>query len=148
MARRPVAGVAETALNVTERLYQPTAHECVLLLLRLIQAKGEESGRAVTRARLTEATLRHLWIRSRITDDLLGDVQEILAHAGWTLFWTGSSYAIAMLDAINGWARISAKRLEAELEQVKRGKYDKFADLEKLLLGDDDNAEADDELDE
>ncbi len=131
-----------------ERLYQPTARECALLVLRMLQAKVDDSGRAVTRARLSEVTLRKLWVRSGLTNDLLSDIQEILIHGGWALFWAGTSYAIIKLDAVEAWGRISSKRLEAEIEDVKYGRYEKFAELEKLLLGDDDNSEAEDEADE
>jgi hypothetical protein len=132
-----------------ERLYQPTARECALLVLALIQAKVEESGRPMTRARFTEATLRKLWVRSRIADDLLRAVQEILLHGGWALFWAGASFAVIKLDVVEGWGRISWKRLDADLKDVKRGKYQNFSELEKLLLGDDDDdAESEDEFDE
>jgi hypothetical protein len=132
-----------------ERLYQPTPRECALLVLALIQAKVKDSGRPVTRARFTEATLRKLWVRSRVTDELLCAVQEILLHGGWALFWAEASFAVIKLDVVEGWGRISWKRLDADdLKKVKRGKYRKFGELERLLLGDDDDAEAEDEFDE
>jgi hypothetical protein len=131
-----------------DRLYQPTARECALLVLALIQAKAEDSGRLVTRARFTETTLRKLWVRSRVTDDLLRPVEEILLHAGWSLFWAETSFAIVKLDVVKGWGRISWKRLAADLKKVKHGKYLKFSELERLLLGDDDDAETEDESDE
>ena len=105
------------------RLHQPTAHECALLVLRLLQAKIDEAGRSVTRARLSELTLRKLWVRSRVTDDLLHDVQEILIHGGWALFWAGASFAVMKLDVVEGWGRISWKRTrrrpkEGEARQI------------------------------
>jgi hypothetical protein len=134
------------ATDEPEQLYQPTARECALLVLGLVQAKVEESGRPVTRGRLSEATLRKLWVRSRVTDDLFRAAQEILIHAGWALFWAGTSFAVVKLDVIEGWGRISWKRLDADLRKVRRGKYQKFGELERLLLGDDD-AEAEDDSD-
>jgi hypothetical protein len=150
MNSRPVKAAAGAAsAEDADQFHQPTARECALLILRLIQAKEDESGRTVTRARLTEATLRHLWVRSRVTDDLLGAVQEILLHGGWALFWAGTSYAIIKLNVVSGWGRIASKpRLELELQQVKRGKYDRFGELEKVLLGGGDTAERDDESNE
>ena len=109
--------------DLPERLYQPTARECALLVLGLIRAKIEEGGRPVTRARFTEMTLRKLWVRSRVTDDLLRTVQEILLHGGWALFWAGASFAIIKLDVVEGWGRISWKRTrrrpkEGEARQI------------------------------
>ena len=102
----------------------------------------------MTRARFSEMTLRKLWVRSRVTDDLLCAVQEILLHGGWALFWAGASFATIKLDVVEGWGRISWKRLDADLKKVKRGKYQNFSELERLLLGDDDDAEGKDEFDE
>jgi hypothetical protein len=144
----PSNGTGAAQGNSTQRLYQPTERECALLVLRLVQAKAHESGRVVTRARLSEITLRNLWVRSRITDDFVAGVQEILIHGGWALFWVGTSYAIVKLDVIDGWPRISSKRLEAEIEEVKRGTYEKFGELEKLLVTEEDAADVDDEFDE
>ena len=62
--------------------YQPKPRECAMLLLHLIDAKQVEAGKEVTRARLSEATLRKLWCRRRITTDFVHEVQEP-AFDGW-----------------------------------------------------------------
>ena len=71
--------------------------------------------------------------RTRLTNDLLFEIQEILLQAGWALFWAGSSYAVIKVSAVEGWARIASKWIRDDLEKVKRGSYD-FDELEKLLL--------------
>ena len=56
MAKRKIEG---------DRAYQPTPRECAMLLLKLIEAKHQETGKEVTRTKLSEATLRQLWCRGR-----------------------------------------------------------------------------------
>ena len=115
------------------RAYQPTPRECAMLLLRLIEAKQTEAEKDVTRARLSEATLRKLWCRSRITTEFVHEVQEWLFMAGWVLFFAGTIYAMINVRVVDAWMRISAKRLATEIADVPRGKFD-FAGLEHLLL--------------
>jgi hypothetical protein len=129
----------------SERAYQPTPRECAMLLLRLIEAKHTETGKDVTRTRLSEATLRKLWCRSRITTEFVHEVQEWLFMAGWVLFFAGSTYAMINLRVVDAWMRISAKRMAKEIAEVQRGKKDIFAKFEHLLLrneeGPDDDSE-------
>src|SRR3954469_9473007 len=76
------------------RLHKPTARECALLLLRLMQVKEQERGREVTRLRVAEISLRRLWGRRRISPEFAEEVAEWLSSAGVTLFFAGSIYAV------------------------------------------------------
>ena len=78
----------------SEHAYQPTARECAMLLLQLVEAKHTQTGKDVTRTRLSEATLRKLWCRSRLTTEFVHKVQEWLFMAGWVLFFAGTTYAM------------------------------------------------------
>jgi hypothetical protein len=131
LARKEVKG---------EHAYQPTPRECAMLLLRLIEAKQTEAGKDVTRTRLSEATLRKLWRRSRLTTEFVHEVQEWLFMAGWVLFFAGSNYAMINIRVVDAWVRIAAKRLATEIADVRRGKFD-FAGLEHLLLLTEEDAE-------
>jgi hypothetical protein len=122
-----------------DRLFQPTARQAALLVLHLLGAGGADR-RTVSRARLTEITIRRLWGRSRVPEGFLLEVQEFLLIAGWALFWAGSSYAIIRVSAIEGWPRISSKRIENDLATLSRGRFD-FDDIEHLLLSVDDIAD-------
>jgi hypothetical protein len=43
--------------------------------------------------------------------DLCADVQEWLFDAGWSLFFTGSTfYAMIRSDTVDGWVRLGSKR--------------------------------------
>jgi len=117
----------------SERAYQPPPRECAMLLLGLIEAKQTEAGKDVTRTRLSEATLRRLWCRSRITTEFVHEVQEWLFMAGWVLFFAGSTYAMINVRVVDAWLRISSKRLAKDIADVQRGKFD-FAGLEHLLV--------------
>jgi hypothetical protein len=142
--RRPKAAVVsdEAPGNPTDRFYQPTPREAALLVLHVLRTKEVEAGREVTRARLTDITLRRLWSRTRISNELVLEVQEYLLHAGWVLFWAGSSYAVIQISSVEGWSRISSKRIEDDLRKVKVGKFD-FELLEPLLITRSQHAEQD-----
>ncbi|MCG2628826.1 hypothetical protein L6654_19505 [Bradyrhizobium sp. WYCCWR 13023] len=108
----------------------PDPQECAILLLLLARSGGNEA-KEITRFRLSEITLKRLWLRTRITEDLLRDVQEWLARAGWAIFYAGGVYAMVRVDVVENWVRLSSKRLAGELAKVETGNFDfeKFAHL-------------------
>jgi hypothetical protein len=117
-----------------DRYYQPSPREGALLILRLMKAREQEVHREVSRARISQSTLRGLCGRSQITNDLLVEVQEFLLAGGWCLFCVGPThYALIKKKAVEGWARISSGRIKDELTAVSHGQYD-FEPLEPLLL--------------
>ena len=63
-----------------DRLFQPSAREAALLVLHLLESGGIDR-RAVSRARLTEITIRRLWCRTRVPEGFLLEVQEFLLEA-------------------------------------------------------------------
>jgi hypothetical protein len=116
------------------RYHQPSPRESALLILRLMQAREQEVDRAVSRARISQSTLRSLCGRSQITNDLLLEIQEFLLAGGWCLFCVGPThYGLIKKKAVEGWARISSGRIRDELSAVSRGQYD-FEPLEPLLM--------------
>ena len=126
---------ADQKSEAVGRYHQPSARECALLILRLLQAREKElEGREVSRARISQSTLRTLCSRSQISNDLLLDIQEFLLAAGWCLFCAGPThFAIIKRKAVEGWARISSGRIKDELATVSQGKYD-FEQIEPLLI--------------
>jgi hypothetical protein len=117
------------------RYHQPSARECALLVLRLLQAREEElKDRELSRARISPSTLRTLCGRSQISNDLLLGIQEFLLVGGWCLFCAGPThFGLIRRSAVEGWARISSGRIRNELTDVSRGQYD-FGQLEPLLM--------------
>jgi hypothetical protein len=128
----------------------PTQRQCALLILRLIRAREEEFEtrglkRNVSRARISQNTIRKLCGRSQISPDFLLEVQEYLLAAGWALFCIGPThYAIIKLASVLGWSRISSKRIAEELKLVPRGNFP-WKEHENLLTSQqaDDPAEGD-----
>ena len=112
-----------------------------MLLLGLIEAKHTETGKDVTRTRLSEATLRRLWCRSHLTTEFVHEVQEWLFMAGRVLFFAGSTYAMVNVRVVDAWMRISSKRMAKDIAEVQRGRKKIFAELERLLLRTDERAE-------
>ena len=127
------------------RYHRPNARECALLVLRLLQVREEEVGRQVSRARISQTTLRSLCGRSQIPVDLLIEIQEFLLVAGWCMFCVGPThFAIIRKKAVEGWPRISGGRIKNELTDVSRRQYD-FERLEPLLMPQDVEAKDTDE---
>ena len=120
--------LAETVVG----LYKPTARQCALLLLRLIEVKEQEMGRAVSRLRIAEVSLKRLWGRRRISPEFTEEVAEWVSDAGITLFYAGSTFAIVTTSVVESWPRVTSKRLSADLQEVARGSFD-FSTLERLL---------------
>jgi hypothetical protein len=114
---------------------RPNARECAILVAHLLATKqGEvDKEKEVTRARLAEVTLRRLFCRQRIPSEFLLEVQDWLLRSGWVLFFAGTTYAVVKTKVINGWGRISSKRIAKDLNQVARGQFE-FEKLEDLLL--------------
>ena len=76
-------GDADQKSEAIGRYHQPSARECALLILRLMQAREQEVvDREVSRARISQCTLRRLCGRSQITNDLLLESPGISAGRG------------------------------------------------------------------
>jgi hypothetical protein len=135
---------------------RPTEWQVALLILRLVQAREaefKERGlkRNMSRARISQNTIRRLCGRSQISNEFLIEVQEYLLAAGWALFYIGPTYyGIIKLESVQGWGRISSKRIAGDLHKVQRGefKWEQYIDLllptqnvdeENENVGDDEN---------
>jgi hypothetical protein len=120
----------------TNRASRPDVRQCAMLIAHLLATKQQEQGgnREVTRARLSEITLQRLFNRRRISPEWLAEVQEWLFRVGWVLFFAGTTYAVIKIKVIDGWGRISSKRIQADLEKVGSGQFD-YESLEHLLIG-------------
>jgi hypothetical protein len=108
-----------------------------------MQAREQEVNREVSRARISQNTIRKLCGRSQIANDLLLEIQEYLLAAGWSLFCLGPTYyALIKVKNVEGWGRISSKRIADELKAVSLGRYD-FEQLEPLLIREEPSASDD-----
>ena len=118
----------------------------ILYLIRAREDEFEKKGleRTVSRARLSQNTIRKLCGRSQIPNDFLLEVQEYLLAAGWALFCIGPThYAIVKLKSVQGWSRISSNRIADDLKLVPRGEFP-WKKYESLLMPEEtDTTEAD-----
>src|SRR5260370_22816373 len=131
-----------------DRASRPNKRQCAMLIVHLLatkQAEAKKAGskRELTRARLAEITLRRLFGRQRISPEFLLEVEEWLFRVGWVLFSAGTTYAVVKMKVIEGWGRISSKRIGDDLQKVRRGKFN-FDSLEHLLLGSESPGEEED----
>jgi hypothetical protein len=117
---------------VKSNKYMPNARECALLLLRLFEAREELRKQKMTRARLAEVTLKHLWNRPRLTEQFMSEVEGWLLTAGWALVDAGSTYGAVKIEAVENWPRVSSTLVREEIDEVITGKY-RFDDLEHFL---------------
>jgi hypothetical protein len=132
-------GASEAASDQWKPRGRPTEWQAALLILRLVQAREAEFRkrglkRNVSRARISQNTIRTLCGRSQISNDFLTEVQEYLLAAGWALFYIGPTYyGIIKLESVQGWSRISSKRIADDLNKVQRGEF-KWEQYKELLM--------------
>lgn len=128
--------------------YKSSPQETALLLLLLVSDKEKEDEQEkqlnrderttkkdkgpITRFRVSELTLKKLAVRKRLHTDFLLELQDWLLDAGWSLFFTGSSYALIKSESAEGWVRLGSKRIRSVLDQVRNGTYE-FQKLEELI---------------
>jgi hypothetical protein len=117
-----------------DRLYQSSARECAILILLLLEVRAKEIRKDLSRARISQNTVRRMCGRGQLTTDFVLDLQNILLGAGWCMFCAGPThYAVIRTKAVEGWSRISSNRISKELNDVSRGRYN-FKNVERLLL--------------
>ena len=96
----------------------------------------------MTRAQISEGSLKRLWKRERFSDQFLGEVEDWLLSAGWALFYAGGVYGAVKTDAVGNWPTLASSRIASVLDGVALGEF-KFTELEYLLSAGDDTATAD-----
>jgi hypothetical protein len=133
--------------------YLPNPSEAALLLLLVAEAKDAEAiktkpnAKKITRFRVSEATLKRVCLRSRISSGFLEEMQEWLFVAGWALIFSGTTYALIQIAAVEGWVRLSSRRITEELESVKNGQFDfesRRPLLNRSMDADEDDADSED----
>jgi hypothetical protein len=132
--RRTFQGDLMPSAKKMARASRPDERQTAMLVAHLLATKQEEVPKEVTRARLAEVTLRRVFGRKRFSPDFLAEVQEWLLRSGWVLFFAGNTYAVVQTKVIEGWGRISSKRIGEDLRKVGMGEFD-FDSLEHLLTG-------------
>ena len=104
----------------------PPARIVAILLVVARQRFDEENGRRTTRYRISNKTVRRIANRPRLSAAFVDEIFVELGRLGYYAFSFEDYVAIIDSLAVRGWVRISAKRLEPELDAV-------FAELEENL---------------
>ncbi len=134
-------------INMAPRTrFKPDPRECAILFLKLIEEREKRRDKKMTRAKISEGSLKGLWKRGRFSDPFLAEVQDWLLSAGWALFYAGRVYGAVKTDAVGNWPTLASTRIGSVLDQVGLGEF-KFEELE-YLLSDGDYAVATDEDDD
>jgi len=108
------------------------ARQAALTLLYAIEERGERRGKELSRARLSQFTLKRLWNRESLGEAWLAEVHDWLLSVGWTLFYAGTTFGIVKTSVVEDWPRIASKRIQGMLDQVAAGQFD-FGALEHLF---------------
>jgi hypothetical protein len=98
--------------------YLPNATEVATLTRYLGHAYAEEKKTRSTRFRISLRTLRKIAGRTILREAFLDEWANALGSQGWTVIYYGDHYGVIRSDAIDGWARLSSKRIAADLENM------------------------------
>jgi len=127
------------------RLFQPNPRQAAITILRVLKARELETDRPINRARISQTTVRKACGRAQLSIGYLEELRETLLAAGYCFFCAGPShYGIIKVGAVEGWARISGKRIGNDLAAIARGQFD-FEAHEGLLLAEPQTAEESDD---
>jgi hypothetical protein len=98
--------------------YLPNAAEVATLTIYLGKSYAEEKKTKLTRFRVSNRSLRKIAGRSHLRDKFLDEWALALDQMGWKVIWCGDNNAVIRADAIDGWARLSSKRIASDLEGI------------------------------
>ena len=113
-----------------------TTDQVVSMLKLVLLERQAQLGRPITRARISQDSIRKLCGRGQLSLKRLNDLQEALLCSGWALFCISFNYfAIVRLSSVEGWARISTSRLHSYFLEDGKGIAGVETRLEKLLEG-------------
>jgi hypothetical protein len=109
-----------------------SSREAALILLYALAERGQRRGKELTRARVSQVSLKRLWNRENLNEAWLAEVNDWLLSAGWTLFHAGTTFGVVKKGVVENWPRIASKRIQDVLDQVASGPFE-FGSLEHLL---------------
>ena len=111
-----------------------SAAEVAMLTIFLVTEYDNEKGKKTTRTRISQTTLRVISDRQRLRASLIEDWIDELSNLGWSAFPVGDNFAIIQTEAVEGWVRISAKRIRPTLRRISLGDGDALKEVAKAVL--------------
>jgi hypothetical protein len=113
-------------------MHKLSGREAALILLYALAERGQRRGKELTRARVSQVSLKRLWNRENLNEAWLAEVNDWLLSAGWTLVYAGTTFGVVKKGVVENWPRIASKRIQDVLDQVASGRFE-FEKLEHLL---------------
>ncbi len=111
--------------------YRTTPAETATLTVFLIQDYTADRGKATTRIRLSANTLRALSNRVTLRHIFVDDWIEELEVLGWLGIRYADGFALIETQSIDGWGRVSSKRVRPLLKLVHAGDKSALAEVEQ-----------------
>lgn len=102
----------------------PTAAEAATLFALSVKRKEEESGKELSRIRVSEKTLKRVTGRRRLDQRFVADLNECLLDFNLVLVDSGDAIGMLKASGVKGWPRMTAKRIVEEIDKSRRGKLD------------------------
>jgi len=113
--------------------YRPTPAETATLTVFLIQDYSADRGKATTRIRLSANTLRSLSNRVTLRHVFVDDWIEELEVLGWLSVKYADCFALIETKSIEGWGRVSSKRIKNILKRVHSGDKSALVEIEQAV---------------
>jgi len=113
--------------------YRPTPAETATLTAFLIQDFATDRGKATTRIRLSSNTLRALGNRGTLRNVFVDDWMEELDALGWMSLRYRDGFALIEAKSIDGWGRVSSKRIRAVLRRVHAGDKNALVEITRAV---------------
>jgi hypothetical protein len=110
------------------------AAEVAMLTIFLVVAYDQEKSKTTTRARISQATLRVISERKRLHGSFIDEWMDELADLGWSAFPVGDHFAIIRTDTVDGWVRISTKRIRSILTRISIGDDAALEEVAKAVI--------------
>jgi hypothetical protein len=110
----------------------PTAAEAATLFALSVKRKEEELAKELSRARVSEKTVKRVTGRRRLDQRFVADLNECLLDFNLLLIDTGDAIGLLKASAVKGWPRMTAQSIVEEIKQSRRGELDFDSAAEEL----------------
>ncbi|MGA7873520.1 MAG: hypothetical protein WCA22_21755 [Candidatus Binatus sp.] len=102
----------------------PTVREAALLVALMVRRKERELGKDLVRNRVSEKTLKRITGRRRLDQRFISDLNEMLLDFNLLLIDNGEALGLLKASSINGWPRITPKRIAREVNDARSGELE------------------------
>jgi hypothetical protein len=95
-----------------------TPDETALAAVYLLRQYETETGKELSRFRISRTTLRFLSLHSNLREDFITQWIDAIARWGWIAFVHGEEFALIHNSSTAGWVQVGAKRLADERNKL------------------------------